>query len=657
MRALFVSFAAVLFGVIPLSLDARQDAPRSPRNANYVLEARLDPSARTIRGKGRLNWRNSTTTPASELRFHLYWNAWRNADSTWMRGRQLEGDTGVVRRPALDPGLIDITAIRLITADGPLDLLSRLQFVAPDDGNALDRTLVLLPLDRPVPPAHDVAIEFEWTSKIPRPYDRTGVFGSDFFIAQWFPKVGVLKDEGWRAAQFHAPTEFFADFGTYDVSLTVPSGWILGATGQQMTRVDGSDGTSTHRYLAQDVHDFAWVTSPDFIDRRTRVELDGRPPVELRVLLRPEHAEQVDRHVTAATLALQHYGQRLGAFPWPNLTIVDPVTLINPGAQGGYTGGMEYPMFIAAGTDWFNRWADENVETNIVHEIGHQYFQSAAANDEVNDAWIDEGITTFLTGKIVEQAFPNRFVVIDRFFGGLVTWRHPDVPWTRLHQGYVMGAYRLTPGWDAPMTPTWQQVPRTWVNTIYVKTPLALDTLERIVGEDTMTRALATFYARGAFRHPTGDDFIAILNSTAGRDLSWFVDAALRKPGTFDYAVGDVTSIQTGNDPQRFESTVIVQRRADGLFPVEVRMTFDDGSTVLERWNDDAKTGWHAFRYERAARVSRVEVDPDRVLVLDVHRTNNSWTSRPQAIRAADKWTPRWMTWVQHLLMSYAFFV
>src|SRR5690606_10532483 len=200
---------------------ARQDAPRSPRNANYVLSARLDPVARTIVGEGHLTWRNTTGTPASELRLHLYWNAWRDTDSTWMHGRQRAGDTDVVHRPAADRGAIELTDLRILTPAGPADVLDRAAFIAPDDGNTADRTLVSVPLDSPIPSAHDVQIAFTWTAAIPRTYDRTGVLGDDFFIAQWFPKVGVLQDDGWHAAQFHAHTEFFADFGTYDVSLTV----------------------------------------------------------------------------------------------------------------------------------------------------------------------------------------------------------------------------------------------------------------------------------------------------------------------------------------------------------------------------------------------------------------------------------------------------
>lgn len=656
MRVVLFCLSVALLCLAPLDMAAKQEGPRSPRNANYVLSARLDAAARTITGEGRLTWRNVTATPATELRFHLYWNAWRNDESTWMRERQLEGDTGVAARTRVDPASLDLTALRIVRPDGPLDVLNRLQFIAPDDGNTADRTLVSVPLDEPLPPAHDLTIEFAWTAQVPRPYDRTGVLGNVFFIAQWFPKIGVLQGEGWRAAQFHAHAEFFADFGTYDVSLTVPSGWIVGATGRETSQVDRGDGTATHRYIAQDVHDFAWTTAPDYIEHRDRFEAPGLAPVDIRLLLRPVHAEQAQRHLTAARQGLMHFGQRLGPFPWPNLTIVDPVTLLNPRVQGASTGGMEYPTLITAGTDWFSRWADDTIEDIVIHEVGHQYLQSAAANDETRDGWIDEGLVTFMTGDILEEAYPHRFAAIDRYFGGLVTWRHPDVPWSRLHQAYAMAAYRDTPGWDASTAPTWQMVPNTWAHTLYARTPLALETLRRTIGRDAMTQVLATFYARGKFAHPTTDDFVSQAGSAANRDLSWFFDATLQRPAAFDYAVGDVSSVPVGGDIGKYESLVIVQRLANGVFPIEIRVTFDDGTSVLERWNDETRAGWRAFRYERAGRVSAVDVDPDRVLVLDVHRTNNSWRAAPQADRAADRWTRRWVAWLQHVLMTYAFF-
>ena len=129
-----------------------------------------------------------------------------------------------------------------------------------------DRTVMAVPLGLSVEPNETIQVELAWTAKIPRPVARTGYIEDYYFIAQWFPKLGVLEDSGWNTHQFHAPTEFYADFGVYDVRITVPSPFIVGATGRQTSRMDNGDGTTTYRYHEEDMHDFAWTASPDYID-------------------------------------------------------------------------------------------------------------------------------------------------------------------------------------------------------------------------------------------------------------------------------------------------------------------------------------------------------------------------------------------------------
>ncbi len=250
----------------------RRRKPRlSPRNANYTIDARLDPSTRTITARETIVWRNITRTTATELRFHVYWNAWKDVKSTWLRERAMSGaDPGAGHRQG-DWAKVDITSIRL-TGPSAGDLTASLRFIAPDDSNPDDATVMAVPLPQPVGPDGTATVELQWTAHVPRTFARTGAIGNFFFIAQWFPKVGVLQDEGWNCHQFHAGTEFFSDYGVYDVSLTVPQKWIVGATGIQRERRDNADGTTTHRYYQEDVHDFAWTTSPDYVERIARFE-------------------------------------------------------------------------------------------------------------------------------------------------------------------------------------------------------------------------------------------------------------------------------------------------------------------------------------------------------------------------------------------------
>ena len=639
-------------------MAARQDAPaRSPRNASYTLQATLDPVNRLIQGRGRLTWRNISQQPATELRFHLYWNAWRDPGSTWLREQALGLLPRLARRPADDRGFIDVGSLRRAGPDSA-DLLPRAQFIAPDDGNADDRTVLAVPLDRPVAPGESIDVDMTWTSRVPRTYARTGTIGSYFFIAQWFPKIGVLEDTGWNAHQFHAATEFFADFGVYDVSVTVPSGWMLGATGREQSATDNGNGTTTHRYVEADVHDFAWTTSPDFLERRARFEEPGLPPVDLRLLLQPEHHEQADRHFNAARVALKYYGTWFGPYPYRQLTIVDPVTMFNLPAQGEGTRGMEYPTLITAGTRWFAPWVGSEPEAVTVHETGHQFFYGIVATNEFEHAWMDEGINTYATARVLAQGLASNFVTVERYFGGLGAWSYNDSRWSRDIDGNRLNAYRPVASFDVQSTPTWRYWPGTARFATYNKTALWLTTLERMLGWETMQRLLATYYTRGAFRHPAPAEFFAIANEVSGQDLTWFFDAVHRSSASFDYAVAQVTAAPhiPGDDTgsATIDTTVVVRRLGDGVFPVDVRVTFDDETTGTVRW--DGRDPWHAFTFRRGSAVRTVEVDPDRVLTLDLNYTNNSWTSRPRAAEASTRWALRWLTWAQDLLLTYAFF-
>jgi hypothetical protein len=178
-----------------------------------------------------------------------------------------------------------------------------------------------------------------------------------------------------------------------------------------------------------------------------------------------------------------------------------------------------------------------------------------------------------------------------------------------------------------------------------------LATLERLLGWETMQRVLSVYFSRGAFRHPEPEEFFAAASTVSGRDLTWFFDAVYRRSSTFDYAVQHVASDIA--DDGSVDSMVVVRRVGSGVFPVAVRVTFDDGNEVDEDW--DGRDEWRAFRYGRGSRVATVAIDPDRVLLLDVNTTNNTWTARPRAAEAASRWSLRWLVWLQNALLTYAF--
>jgi hypothetical protein len=186
-----------------------------------------------------------------------------------------------------------------------------------------------------------------------------------------------------------------------------------------------------------------------------------------------------------------------------------------------------------------------------------------------------------------------------------------------------------------------------------------------------MQRVLSTFFQRWQYRHPTPDDFFAVLNEVTGTDHDWFVEAVYRNSHTFDYAVERIESepvswrgltespqgpaFETQTLDKIFRTKVIARRLGSGQFPVDVLVTFADGHQERESW--DGRARWQQFTFDRPVRAVSVQIDPERVLLLDTNFTNNSQALEPVGAQAATKWSLRWMVWLQDLFMTCAFLV
>jgi hypothetical protein len=643
-------------------------ATRSPRNANYTIEARLDPQSRTIAGRAVLEWRNLEAQPTDELWFHLYWNAWRNSRSTWMLENALGPRRGVRHEPRKeDWGWIEVDSIRLLEAGRRKGRELERQFAVPDDGNLQDRTVLVADLPHAVASGETVRVEVIWRARVPRTFARTGYRGDDYFLGHWFPQLGVYEKQGWNCHQFHAATEFFSDYGVYDVQLTVPSGWVLGATGREVTRRNNGDGTTTHRYRAEDVHGFAWTVSPHFVVREQRFEEPGLPAADLRLLLQPEHRGQAERYFHAAAAALRLYGTWYGPYPYGTLTIVDP-------AHDSGTEGMEYATLFTGGTRRFSPRGTDRPESVTVHETGHQFWYLLVGSNEFEHAWLDEGLDTFSTIRVMDETYEPR-ILEQRYLNEFVPVLFHDIEvprWlSRLDRNREVATAEL------PSTPSYLYHPSFGRSATYDRTALWLMTLERHLGQETLREILSTFFERYRFRHPRPEDFFAVANQVAGRDLTWFFDQVHRSAADFDYGIEEIRTQpadlvgwslvdgemvyfeapdEEGAEEDRvYRTEVLARRHGSGRFPVEVLLVFEDGHEIRRVWNDDQP--WKLFVAERAAKLEYAEVDPYRVLMLDLRPGNNALLREGRAGLPAIKWGSKWMVWLQDLLSTFAFFL
>ena len=668
----------------PLPPVAGKDAPGlpplpevSPRNASYTIEARLDPETRRVAGSLLLEWRNTSDQALSSFPFHLYWNAFRNNLSTTARG---EG-----RRAPLDRkreertfGWIQVKSVRLVGDRGPDGAEVEIRDLTPtvlylnEDGNADDRTVMEVRTEKAIAPGERGRFRIEWDALVPHgSIGRAGWVHDYHFVAQWFPKIGVFWKGAWNCHPFYPWTEFFSDFGVYDVRLTLPKGFVVGATGRLESKTDNPDGTETLRFVQEDVHDFAWAASRRFLERRARFDDAGYPPVDIRLLLQPEHAHLAERYLEAAKIALRTYGTWSAPYPYPQITVVDP-------AYGSASGGMEYPTLFTGGTSIVAPRAIQSPEGVTIHEAGHQFWYGLVANNEFEEAWLDEGFNTYMTSKATDQALGPEgwgrwYFGADSGRGGRVAF--PVVaPGVRIRRGSdSLVGLREAGEKDVMARKAWTyRDGGSYGLNSYGKPALVLQTLEGLLGEETMVKVLRTYARRYRFAHPTTEDFVATVNEVTARDWRPFFDQTFFSSDLCDYGV-EVKSEPVrrpagwfeGKDgrlelkaPEKkdgrradegpFASRVTVVRHGEVVLPVELQVDFADGRKVTESW--DGRDRWRTFRYE-GAEVERALVDPRRKIAIDVSPANNEWVSKDgSAWRAATKWAARYLFWLQNLL-------
>jgi hypothetical protein len=654
----------------------------------YSIHAELDPAKKTVTGQETLTWRNTSRDAVGELRFHLYLNAFQNEKSSFMResGGQLRGD----HASKDDWGYIEI---RRLQVAGGADLTRALHFIHPDDDNADDQTVAAVSLPAPVQPGQRITLQIDFLDKLPKVFARTGYHDDFFMVGQWFPKIGVYEKAGdryatagaWNCHQFHADTEFYADYGVYDVTISVPSSYVVGATGvlQGQTEQPQSHRKAL-RYYQEDVHDFSWTASPRFVrserlfdparlvsgtEESAAAKLLGvavpvvkLKPVRMILLMQPEHAWQTERHYRALENGLKWFGLWYGAYPYDTITMVDPPY----GAEGA--GGMEYPTLITAGTSWWPEPRGMDPEEVVVHEFGHQYWYGMVGTNEFEESWLDEGFNTYSTGKVIDLVYGPR----DLPFSVLKIPLANFVGMPRVTEDMVNRAVYLQFGkYDPVVRNGWQYHSgfSYGVNS-YMRPAILLRTLENYLGAPVMARIMRAWFERYRFQHPTSRDFQSIANEVSGRDLNWFFDQFVWGTNWLDYKVDGVSSepeevklgsyVQNGKRitvtetdaeqkklKDQYRLTVKLKREGEAVFPVDVKLTYDDGKTEWRQW--DGRDRWVQWDWAGKSKLHRVEIDPQHKVLLDGSFADNSWVADASPVPFA-KWSSNILYWLQMVL-------
>ncbi len=666
------------------------------RPVRYDLRVELLPETAMLQGRETIVWTNRTADYIPDIQLHLYWNAFKNERSTLAREARQEKMISRYRVKKGEWGWIKL--VSLSTTSG-VDLIPAATFISPDEPqNPDDQTVLRVELPEPLAPGRSLTLNLEFQAKVPRRGMRTGYYRDGFFIAQWFPKLGVYEEgRGWNCHEYHLNSEFYADFADYRVEITVPGRMVVGACGEEVARRDDpATGQTTYTYVQQNIHDFAWTASPRFVklerwfkgeeevkpeEYRQMAELLGLSPEELKLpdvrmilLIEKQHQNQAERHFRALRAALKYYGLWYGPYPYRTITMVDP-----PFRTG--SGGMEYPTLFTAGTSLILENDVLSPEQVIIHEFGHGYWYGLVANNEFEEAWLDEGINTYSTGRVSEVAYgPGRLPF--RFNGLPLNWliKFPAVYDWQL--GRVVSA--TVAELDPIVTASWKFYnSMSYSLNVYYRAATCLHTLERLLGEKTWARIMRTYHMRYRFRHPGTEDFIGVVNEVSGRDLTWFFKEFFFSAKNFDYAIG---SVETHLKPEKYlgvfdglptgqvvsseaagqektapkkeniyETVITLRRHGPAClgpgYTLKLRVDFEDGSSEWREW--DGQSRWVRFYFEKPTRVKTAVLDPEAIWLVDSNFSNNSYSSQGPGTRLLAA-TGKLVWLMQHLLLTFS---
>jgi hypothetical protein len=661
----FRVFSSAFFAVLaasPLAVAAQSTATNSPvplstRVTSYEIDAHLDTDKKSLDATEVLTYKNLTGQPLTSVPFHLYLNAFR-PESTFTSETHFTGGIRDSEKADDYPKeKLGSIAISKIAADGFGDLTGATRFTAPDDGNMQDHTVAEVTLPHPLAPGATITFRLAFHDQFPLSIARNG-YKRDFIMGgQWYPKPGVFWHGAWNCHQYHSTTEFFSDFGTFNVHLTVPQRYVVGASGVPTGNRANADGTKTLDFYGEDIGDFAFAASPHFTVT-DGIYNGSMGPVQVHVLALASHPKAGPRYRDIIEKTLAEFDRRYGPYPYKIVTVIDP----EPGSQ---IGGMEYPTLFTGETGWW----EPSYMTEMVaeHEFGHQYWYGMVATNEFEDAWLDEGINSYTEVNVLSSILGRDTSLLDRPYANAGDYEEQRF------------TYAMMPDFD-PVT-HWAFKFRnaaSYAGVTYGKTATLLATLESIIGRDTMDEAMRTYFMKFRFTHPTTEDFLRTIEQVAvsrGRatvlpagdpalavavgyadvppvnsSLRPYFNQAVYGTQVLDYAVDSVSSSpvrwwepapgdKNAKNQIPYRSTVYLHRKGDFVLPVTVEIVFSDGARLRDHW--DGVERWTRLTYIRNAKVVSAEIDPDHVILLDKDFFNNSFTTKANTVPAG-KLTTIW---------------
>ena len=591
----------IIFALVLFQLSFSQDYWQ--QHVDYEMNINVDVSDFTYDGDQSIVYTNNSNDTINKVYYHLFFNAFKPNSQMDIRSRTIRDPdrrvgSRIVALEEKDYGDISVSALK---QDGK------------DVYFEVNETVLLARLNKPLLPGKKTKLEMVFTAQIPLQIRRSGKLnkeGVDMTMTQWFPKLAEFDSEGWHPNPYIG-REFHGVWGNYSVNITIDKNYVVGGTGYLLNANEIGHGysekapkekegaTNTWKFYAPDVHDFAWAPDPDYIHDIKKSESG----VDLHFFYKPTvNVDDWKKLQDDSVKLMKYFEESIGPYPWKQYSII----------QGG-DGGMEYAMCTMI--------TGERPYPSLLgvtaHEMAHAWFQHLLATNEAKHAWMDEGFTEYVTSlsenyvNDVDPEFPHKSSY-DRYYllasSGFEQAQtiHSD----RYDYNFAYGA------------------------SAYSKGSVFLSQLGYIIGKENLDKTLKRYYEEFKFKHPTPNDFKRVAEKVSDLELEWYLNEWTRTPHKIDYGI-DISSLES-------ERIVTLKRKARIPMPIEVVVSFEDGSSDLYYIPNDLLHGYKSFNeevylmepwnwvsteyefvVEGNKKIIKIEIDPSK-RIADVNQLDNS---------------------------------
>ncbi|MGK7397085.1 MAG: M1 family metallopeptidase [Candidatus Cyclobacteriaceae bacterium M3_2C_046] len=619
-----VIYISLLIGLNFIILIANgQNIGYWQQQVNYHIDVRLDDEKHFLHAYEEITYINNSPDQLSRLYFHLWPNAYKNKATTFARQQFQKGKTAFYYADESQLGYIDSLNFKV---NG-----ESIQWEFHKDH--ID--IAILHLNEPVASGEEIMITTPFRVKLPGSFSRLGHVGQQYQITQWYPKPAVFDSRGWHPMPYLDQGEFYSEFGRFEVNITLPSNYVVGATGNLQNEAEkefmyslseekwqeslyrysapfqeSADSLKTIRFTQENVHDFAWFADKKYRVLLGEVELphSGRT-VAIQALYTDVNYDVWEDALEYMEDALYYYSLWIGDYPYDVMTIVDGA--LSAGA------GMEYPTItiLGANSKFF-------LELVTMHEIGHNWFYGVLGSNERMHAWMDEGTNSYYEMRYIDTKYPDRSILT--YFGGedvfaeasFIDWVITKggvrtLPYRKLYELEYLTSARQ--GLDQKLDMNAKDFLRlNYGRMVYFKTAMMYNHLSSYLGQEEFDRIMQVYFDTWQFKHPYPEDLQSLFEQESGKDLNWFFSDLVKTRDKINYAISDLNK-----EGKHVEVTIKNKGGVEAPFPL---VGFRNNEPVTTEWIDGF-TGSKTIQLNHE-QLDKVVIDPEEV-TLELNRSNN----------------------------------